>query len=64
MEKNASSGRLSEELKMKLAACKTKEEMKRVLTEAGIESVDDDLLDGASGGMRDPDFDWYKRKKN
>ena len=43
---------LSEEIKKKLAACKTQEEVKRVLTEAGDELMPDALLDGVSGGMR------------
>ena len=42
--------KLSEELKKKLAACKTAEEAKKLLTEAGIEPLDDDLLAEVSGG--------------
>ena len=47
---------LSEEVKQKLAECKTQEEAKKVLTEAGIEPLDDELLDNVAGGMRDPGF--------
>ncbi len=41
---------LSEEVKQKLAGCRTAEEAKKVLSEAGIEPVDDELLDDAAGG--------------
>ena len=41
---------LSEEVKQKLASCKTKEEAKKVLAEAGIEPLDDELLDCVAGG--------------
>ena len=47
---------LSEEVKRKLLECKTQEEAKKVLTEAGVEPLDDELLDNVAGGMRDPDF--------
>ena len=42
---------LSDEVKKKLGECKTSEDMKNVLIEAGVEP-----LDAASGGMRDPAF--------
>ena len=41
---------LSEEVKKNLAGCKTQEEIRKVLTEAGVEPLDDELLDAASGG--------------
>ncbi len=41
---------LSEEVRQKLAKCRTQEEAKAVLTEAGIEPIDDELLDAAAGG--------------
>ncbi len=44
---------LSEEIKQKLAACKTQAEMERVLAEAGIEPMDDELLDAVAGGLLD-----------
>ncbi len=40
----------SEEVKRKLAGCKTAEEAKKVLSEAGVEPLDDDLLDEVAGG--------------
>ncbi len=42
---------LSEEVKQKLAGCKTQEEVKEVLAAAGIEPLDDDVLDGIAGGV-------------
>ncbi len=42
---------LSEEVKKKLAECKTQEEIRKVLTEAGIEPLDDKLLDTVAGGI-------------
>ena len=42
---------LSEEVRQKLAKCRTQEEAKAVLTEAGIEPIDDELLDAAAGGL-------------
>ncbi len=44
---------LSEEVKQKLAACKTHAEMEQVLAEAGIEPLDDELLDAVAGGLPD-----------
>ncbi len=40
---------LSEEVKKKLAECKTKEELRKVLDEAGIEPLGDELLDAVAG---------------
>ncbi len=40
---------LSEELKQKLAECKTLEEIRKVLTEAGVEPLGDELLDAVAG---------------
>lgn len=41
---------LSEELKAKLAACKTQEGVRKILEEAGIEALDDKLLEAVSAG--------------
>ena len=45
---------LSEEMKQKLAECKTQEEIRKVLAEAGVEPLDDELLDAVAGGSRVP----------
>ena len=42
---------LSEEVKKKLAECKTQEEIRKVLAEAGVEPLDDELLDEVAGGV-------------
>ncbi len=42
---------LSEEVKTKLAACKNKEEVKKVLAEAGVEPLSDEDLDKVAGGQ-------------
>ena len=42
---------LSEDVKAKIKACQTEEEMLRVLSEEKIE-LDPDLLEGVSGGTR------------
>ena len=42
---------LSEEMKQKLAECRTQEEICKVLTEAGVEPLDDELLDAVAGGL-------------
>jgi len=42
---------LSEEVKKNLAGCKTQEEICKVLTEAGVEPLDDELLDAVAGGL-------------
>ncbi len=41
---------LSEEVKKKLAECKTQDDIRRVLAEAGVEPLDDKLLDAVAGG--------------
>ncbi len=41
---------LNEEVKKKLAGCRTAEEAKKVLSEAGVEPLDDELLDAVAGG--------------
>ena len=41
---------LSDEVKAKLDNCKTDEEKKKVLADAGIEPIDDALLDEVAGG--------------
>ena len=45
---------LSEEMKQKLAECKTQEEIRKVLAEAGVEPLDDEILDTVAGGSRVP----------
>ena len=50
MKKEELMNNLSEEAKQKLAACKTAEEAKKVLADAGVEPLDDELLDEVSGG--------------
>ncbi len=57
MKKEELFNSLSEEVKKKLAECKTREEIKRVLSEAGVELLDDALLDDVSGGMRTGFYD-------
>ncbi len=52
---------LSEETKKKLTECKTQKEMEAVLTEAGIDPLDDELLDAIAGGMRDPCMDFCRK---
>ncbi len=42
---------LSEEMKQKLAECETQEEIRKVLAEAGVEPLDDELLDAVAGGL-------------
>ena len=56
MNKEELINNLSEEVKQKLAECKTAEEAKKVLAEAGVEPLDDELLDEVAGGYisRDP----------
>ena len=51
MEKEEFLNDLSEEIRQKLAACKTAEEAKKVLAGAGIEPLDDELLDDVTGGL-------------
>ena len=46
---------LSEDVKTKIKACKTEEEMMRVLEEEKIE-LDSELLESVSGGASDRDF--------
>ena len=43
---------ISEETKQKLAECKTKDEILKVLAEAGIEPLDDETLDSVAGGLK------------
>lgn len=42
---------LSEEAKQKLAECKTQEELRKVLAEAGVDPLNDALLDAVAGGL-------------
>ncbi len=44
--------KLSEEVKKKLAECKTQDDIRKVLFEAGVESLDDELLDAVAGGYK------------
>ena len=41
---------LSDEVKANLVNCKTEEEKKKALADAGIEPIDDELLDEVSAG--------------
>ncbi len=41
---------LSDEVKANLVNCKTEEEKKKVLADAGIEPINDELLDEVAGG--------------
>ena len=43
---------LSEKVKKKLAECKTQEEIRRVLAEAGVDPPDNELPDAVAGGSR------------
>ncbi len=55
MKKEGSFNDLSEEVKKKLAECKTQEEIRKVLAQAGVEPLDDELLDAVAGGtLRGP----------
>jgi len=54
MKKEELMNNLSEEVRQKLAACKTEEEAKKVLVEAGGEPLDDELLDAVAGGFWRP----------
>ncbi len=61
MKKEEFYNSLSEEAKKKLAECKTQDELRKVLAEAGVEPLDDELLDAvAAGGMRAPLFPYVK----
>ena len=55
---------LSEEVKKKLAECKTQDDIRRVLSEAGVEPLDDELLDAVAGGMRDPYIPLCNKRRN
>ena len=50
MKNNELLSSLSEEVKKKLVECKTQEELRKVLDEAGIEPLDNELLDAVAGG--------------
>lgn len=43
--------KLSDDVKQKLAACKSPEGIRKILAEAGIEALDDRLLDAVAGGF-------------
>ena len=52
---------LSEEVKQKLAECKTAKDAKKVLSETGIEPLSDELLEKVAGGrMGDGSSTTYK----
>ena len=51
MKKEEFYNNLSEEVKKKLAECKTQDELRKALAEAGVEPVDDELLDAVAGGV-------------
>ncbi len=57
MKNNEKLDNLSNEFKAKLKNCKNDEEVKSVLKEAGIEPIDDDMLDLISGGYIQYDFE-------
>jgi hypothetical protein len=48
--------RLSEDVKKKLAECKTKDEIRKVLAGAGVEPLDDEMLDSVAGGVHLPGY--------
>ena len=54
---------ISEDVKKKLAKCKTQDEVRRVFSEAGIEPLDDELLDAVASGMRDPYIPLIQQKQ-
>jgi len=51
MKKEELMNKLSGETRQKLTACKTAEEAKKVLAEAGVEPLDDEMLDDVTGGL-------------
>ena len=51
---------LSEDVKNKIKACKTEEEMLKVLGQEGI-ALDDELLEGVSGGYGDHCTEVYRK---
>ena len=51
MKNEAIYNKLSEEVKQKLAECKTQEELRGVLAEAGVDPLNDALLDAVAGGL-------------
>ena len=59
MKKEEFYNSLSEEVKKKLAECKTQDELRKALAEAGVESVDDELLDDVAGGSRVPRYVYF-----
>lgn len=50
MKSEAFYNNLSDDLKRKLSECKTEEDVRSVLADAGIEPLDSDLLASVSGG--------------
>ena len=54
MESKELLSNLSEEMKQKLAECRTWEEIRKVLAEAGVGPLDDEILDTVAGGSRVP----------
>ncbi len=54
MENKDPAKEMSEKVKKKLASCKTKEEVRKVLSEAGAEPLSDEDLDKVAGGTVSP----------
>ncbi len=51
MKKEEFMNGLSEEVRQKLTGCKTAEEAREILSKAGVEPMDDELLDEVAGGV-------------
>ena len=51
MKNNELYNSLSEEVKQKLAKCKTLEEVKKVSEEEGLRHLDDEMLEAVAGGI-------------
>ena len=54
MENKDIPAKLSDEIKEKLAQCKTQEEMREILAQSGVEQLDDALLEAVAGGYTIP----------
>ena len=54
---------LSNEVKKELAKCKTEEDVKKVLSDAGVELLDDEMVDDVSGGLI-PMIPWLLKVKD
>lgn len=51
MKNNELYNSLSEEVKQKLAKCKTPEEVKKVTEKVGVSHLDDEVLEAVAGGI-------------